>query len=221
VPRLTLDDPVFREPSRNPAYRDGDEFPAGQGTVASGVDPRTPVLFDLTRDLPDNVIRNGAGQVVARLGSFRKEGGKTVVDLYGDLKRHEMGPNLAESINEISGDDATPIPLDPRNRRTPSSFLTENLWGVGSTAPYMHDGRATTLAEAILEHATSSPNDPSEAAASRRAYLASSAADKKALVAFLESLVLFKLEEVDGAQQARLAPEGLPLRVRRSHRLRR
>jgi mono/diheme cytochrome c family protein len=220
VPRLTLNDPVFSEPSRNPAYRDGDAFPAGQGPVASGVDPQAPVTFDLTRDHPDNIIRNSSGQIVARLGSFKKEGSVTVVELFGDLKRHEMGPNLAESINEISGDDATPIRLDPRNRRTPSSFLTENLWGVGSTAPYMHDGRATTLAEAILEHATSNPNDPSEAAPSRRAYLASSAADKRALCAFLESLVIFKVEEVDGTAQAQVAPQ-VPLRIRRSHRLRR
>ena len=41
--------------------------------------------------------------------------------------------------------------------------MTENLWGVGSTAPYMHDGRATTLAEAILEHGTGASNDTSEA----------------------------------------------------------
>ena len=75
------------------------------------------------------------------------------MELFGDLKRHDMGPRLAEPVNEIAGDDVTPIPLNPRNRHTPDTFLTENLWGVGSTAPYMHDGRATTLAEAILEHA--------------------------------------------------------------------
>jgi len=32
------------------------------------------------------------------------------------------------------------------------TFMTENLWGVGSTAPYMHDGRASTLTEAIHWH---------------------------------------------------------------------
>src|SRR5690606_26733917 len=89
----------------------------------------------------------------------------------------------------------TPIPIDPRNRHTPDTFLTENLWGVGSTAPYMHDGRATTLAEAILAHATDDPADPSEAAPSRRAYLARTPADKQALIAFLDNLVLFKIEE--------------------------
>ena len=81
-----------------------------------------------------------------------------------------MGPRLAEPVNEIAGDDVTPIPLNPRNRHTPDTFLTENLWGVGSTAPYMHDGRATTLAEAIIEHAADNDN-VSEARFARAAYL--------------------------------------------------
>jgi len=31
-------------------------------------------------------------------------------------------------------------------------FITARLWGVADTAPYLHDGRAHTLAEAILLH---------------------------------------------------------------------
>jgi CxxC motif-containing protein (DUF1111 family) len=30
--------------------------------------------------------------------------------------------------------------------------MTEPLWGVGSTSPYGHDGRSTTLQEVILRH---------------------------------------------------------------------
>ena len=135
----------------------------------------------------------------------------------GDLKRHAMGPALAEPVNEIAGDDVTPIPVNPRNRHTPDTFMTENLWGVGSTAPYMHDGRATTLVEAVLEHATSSSSDPSEAAQSRRNYLNLGNSDKRALIAFLENLVLFKVEEVEGATVATIAPqgEGVNLRIPR------
>ena len=66
-------------------------------------------------------------------------------------------------------------------------FLTENLWGVGSTAPYLHDGRATTLTEAIPAHG-------GEAAASRDAFLGLPTKDQKALIAFLNDLVLFKTE---------------------------
>ena len=90
------------------------------------------------------------------------------MELFGDLKRHFMGPRLAEPVNEIAGDDVTPIPTNPRNRHTPETFLTENLWGVGSTAPYLHDGRATTLAEAIIEHGSGAPTTPAKAASRGR-----------------------------------------------------
>ncbi len=30
--------------------------------------------------------------------------------------------------------------------------MTKELWGVGSTGPYLHDGWGTTLTEAILDH---------------------------------------------------------------------
>jgi hypothetical protein len=174
VRQMLLDDPVFTEPSRHPAYRDA-AFPAGQDPVARGVDPDHPVRFDLTRDQPDNQIANPRGEVVFRLGSFvRDRRGRAVVELYGDLKRHDMGPALAEAIDEDGTGEAT--------------FLTRNLWGVGSTAPYLHDGRATTLTEAILEHG-------GEAQASRDAFAELAAAGQQALIAFLDNLVLFKMVE--------------------------
>jgi CxxC motif-containing protein (DUF1111 family) len=84
-----------------------------------------------------------------------------------------MGPGLAETIDEVGTGAAM--------------FLTENLWGVGSTAPYLHDGRATTLTEAILEHG-------GEAGGSRASFAALSTADQRDLLAFLNNLVLFKQE---------------------------
>jgi len=210
IPQLTLDTPVFSEPSQNAAYRDGATFPAGQPT-ANVLDPRNPITFDLTRDQPDNIIRDSSGRIRARLGSFtrRDSSGRTIIELYGDLKRHAMGPRLEEPVNEIAGDDVTPIPESPRNRHAPDTFLTENLWGVGSTAPYMHDGRATTLAEAIIEHAASNSDTASEARGARAAYLARSLPDKQALIAFLENLVLFKLEEEEEAAGAAAALQSL------------
>jgi hypothetical protein len=172
VPQLLLNDPVFSEPSRNANYRD-ETFPAGQNPRARGVDPRFPVSFDLTRDQPDNRILDAGGNVVYSLGSFQRDPqGRAIVALFGDMKRHNMGTKLAESIDE-EGTGA-------------SNFLTRNLWGVGSTAPYLHDGRATTLTEAILDHG-------GEAAASRAEFVARSLADKQALIAFLDNLVLFKM----------------------------
>lgn len=174
LPKLTLHDPIFREPSRNANFRDA-VFPGGQDPASRGVDPNFPITFDLTRDQPQNQIRDAAGRLVFRLGAFERDAGaRAVVRLFGDLKRHEMGSGLAEKIDEAE--------------TGASVFLTENLWGVGSTAPYLHDGRATTLTEAILEHG-------GEAQASREAFAALSPPEQQGLIAFLNNLVLFKLEE--------------------------
>jgi len=66
--------------------------------------------------------------------------------------------------------------------------LTTELWGVGSTAPYLHDGRATTLTEAILAHG-------GEAREERSAFLALTTSRQADIIAMLENLVLFKAEE--------------------------
>ncbi|HEY3079740.1 MAG TPA: di-heme oxidoredictase family protein [Chloroflexota bacterium] len=184
-PRMYLDDPIFSEPSRTPSswpswlawpYRDA-KFPTGQDPVTYGVDPANSISFDLTRDQPDNRVKNSSGLTV-RLGSFRRDGTlpqpRAIIELLGDLKRHSMGIALAEPIKDDGVAEDT--------------FMTENLWGVGSTAPYMHDGRASTLTEAIHWHG-------GEAEPSRNAFFAlTNEADQKALIAFLNNQVLFKVE---------------------------
>lgn len=60
-------------------------------------------------------------------------------------------------------------------------FRTAPLRGVRFSAPYLHDGRAATLADAIAAHG-------GEAQASRDKFLGLSAADRGFLVAFLSSL---------------------------------
>lgn len=170
-PSLVLDDALFSEPSQQPSYRDA-IFPAGQDPVARGVDPAFPLTFDLTQDILENQVP--VGNQIVHLGNHTSNGnGGAVIALFGDLKRHDMGPGLAEGIDEVGTGAAT--------------FLTENLWGVGSTAPYLHDGRATTITEAILEHG-------GEAAASRAAFQGLATASQRNLVAFLNNLVLFKRE---------------------------
>jgi hypothetical protein len=176
IPQLPLKDPVFSEPSQHPAYRDA-SFPAGQSPAARGLTWHYPITFDLTKDQPDNQLRDGSGNVVHALGSFKTDAqGRAIIELYGDLKRHNIGGRLAESIDE--------------ERTGAGVFLTRNLWGVGSTGPYLHDGRATTLTEAILEHG-------GEAIDSRRNFLnpmITSYDQQHALIAFLNNLVLFKTE---------------------------
>jgi CxxC motif-containing protein (DUF1111 family) len=52
----------------------------------------------------------------------------------------------------------------------------------------LHDGRATTVTEAILEHG-------GEGKAAKDNFVALSTQSKKDLCEFIESLVLFKMEE--------------------------
>ena len=75
----------------------------------------------------------------------------------------------------------------PNMRETDQTFMTRGLWGIGSTPPYMHDGRATTLTEAILEHG-------GEGQAAQAAFRALSVAQQQHVIAFLNNLVLFKAE---------------------------
>jgi CxxC motif-containing protein (DUF1111 family) len=60
-------------------------------------------------------------------------------------------------------------------------FVTARLWGIADTAPYMHDGRATTLTEAILLHG-------GEALAVRNSFDALSDIHKIAVLTFLRTL---------------------------------
>lgn len=173
IPSMTLDNTVFYEPSQHASFRDL-QFPAMTDPQAHGLLPALAVQFDLTRDLPDNVFERNDGSVV-RLGDFQTDAqGRGIVALFSDLKRHNMGAALAEPIDE--------------NGIAANLFITQELWGVGSTPPYLHDGRATTLNEAIILHA-------GEAASASAAYKSATTDDQQALIAYLENLVLFKLEE--------------------------
>lgn len=90
------------------------------------------------------------------------------VPAFSDLKVHNMGPRLEEKASGVS---------DEVNR----SFITARLWGVADTAPYMHDGRAPTLFEAILQH-------DGDAFDQREAFRGLSDEDQAKLIAFLKSL---------------------------------
>jgi len=92
---------------------------------------------------------------------------------YTDLLLHDMGPGLADNMGE--------------GNASGSQWRTSPLWSIGLTEgisggeAYLHDGRARSLAEAILWH-------DGEAAASKEAFRTMSALDRAALIAFLESL---------------------------------
>ncbi len=104
---------------------------------------------------------------LVQVGFQPAPGGGVLVPLFADLKRHAMGPGLAETFD--NGD----IPND--------QFTTARLWGIGDTAPYLHDGRATTLYRAIIAHG-------GEAQAVRDAFLALPAVQQSRIIAFLKKL---------------------------------
>src|SRR5262249_27869616 len=75
----------------------------------------------------------------------------SVEGIYSDLLLHRMGAEMvgAGAYYEV----VVPIPdSDPSAGPQPSEWRTPPLWGVADSVPYMHDGRAKTLEEAIKFH---------------------------------------------------------------------
>jgi hypothetical protein len=92
-----------------------------------------------------------------------------VKNIFTDFKRHDLGAGFHEREY-----DGTLV----------KQLLTEPLWGVATTAPYGHDGRSISLEEVILRHG-------GEARSSRDAFAALSSDDRRKLLEFLGTLVLF------------------------------
>lgn len=172
IPSMTINDPVFREPSRVPGYAEP-RFPDGADPVAHGLDGAAAVSFDMRSDQPNNLVTLDTGAAY-HLGALKVDAdGGAVAHWYTDLKRHDMGERLSD-------------PSDPLGIGA-AMFLTRSLAGVGSTGPWLHDGHATTLDEAIVAHG-------GEGADSRDAYGALSDDEKAEIVSFLENLVIFQAD---------------------------
>lgn len=113
------------------------------------------------------------------------------VPFFSDLHTHDMGAALADITAQ--GSDINGVCIQPR------MFLTRPLWGVADTGPWLHDGRATSLMQAILLHGDSTAplSSRSEAAPIIDFFEKLSADDKQAVVNFLLSLRL-PLEQPQG-----------------------
>ncbi|MEP1868125.1 MAG: hypothetical protein ABJJ44_01205, partial [Paraglaciecola sp.] len=93
TPALTVNTPTFYEPSLHNDYRD-EAFPAGADIPL----PNVAIEFDITEDIFVNPLELSSGQT---LGEFEKdENSSAIVRLYGDMKRHDMGADLAEDFDE-------------------------------------------------------------------------------------------------------------------------
>jgi CxxC motif-containing protein (DUF1111 family) len=113
--------------------------------------------------------------------------------IYSDLLLHDLGESLGDiatyygspSSSGSSGDIAE---ARERARQTgapavATEWRTPPLWGVANSAPYLHDGRARTIREAIEQHG-------GEAAATVNRYSQLSRGDRIALFNFLHSLTV-------------------------------
>ena len=92
---------------------------------------------------------------------------------YTDMLLHDMGPDLADGRRVFAANG--------------NEWRTPPLWGIGLTevisgrTTFLHDGRARSLAEAILWHG-------GEAEPSKEAFRTMAEAERKALLQFLRSL---------------------------------
>jgi hypothetical protein len=100
--------------------------------------------------------------------------GSMTIEVFSDFKRHDVGTALADN--------------QPFNQIEPNQFITPPLWGIALSAPYLHDGRARTLQDAILQHA-------GDAQAVRNNFAALTADQQSQIVEFL--LTLGSQENVD------------------------
>ncbi len=185
---LGLGNPLQAQPASlsQPGYR-----PRGLDLTDQQCDQMTAYIASLSR--PREVIPPSAAEAaraVAGKKHFKQIGCinchtsdlAEAQGIYSDLLLHEMGEGLGgggfygEEPSETSGQ-----PDFDGSSTSPSEWRTPPLWGVADSAPYLHDGRAATLAEAIKLHA-------GQASPSANRFTALSGVQQEELIAFLNTL---------------------------------
>ncbi len=130
------------------------------GTLRSG-EVKAPIVIDLSTQSFAKTLR-------------RNDKGEWLIPLYSDLKRHLI---VDEQVNDLGNE------LQAQRFVERDVFLTPRLWGVGSTAPYGHNGSFRMLDEIIAAHG-------GDARFARDQYLALDPSERDTVVAFLRSLVI-------------------------------
>ncbi len=115
----------------------------------------------------DQTIRLDLARLVDRTAE-----GAYILRAFTDLKRHDMCDDEVNFFcNEQLKQDNVGLEL----------FMTQKLWDVATSAPYGHQGNCSTLTQVILGHG-------GESRAARDAYVALPKPDRKAVLAFLNTL---------------------------------
>jgi CxxC motif-containing protein (DUF1111 family) len=128
-------------------------------------DPRGVQLFADTLCAVCHVpaVRTRADYPIAQLAGID-------APIFSDLLLHDMGDALADGLTD--------------GRATSQQWRTAPLIGLRFVRPYLHDGRAATVEQAIELHDAAG----SEARASTDRFHALGAADRQALIAYVQSL---------------------------------
>jgi Di-haem oxidoreductase, putative peroxidase len=138
-----------------------DPAPYDMAGTLRAAEVRTPIRIDLsTLPFARTLQRNDKGE--------------WLIPLMSDLKRHLIVDDQVDALgNELQAQRFVERDV----------FLTPRLWGVGSTAPYGHNGAFRMLDEVIAAHG-------GDARFSRDAYLALEPDERDSVVAFLRALVI-------------------------------
>ena len=137
-----------------------------------------PAPYDMAGTLRASEVRTPIRVDLSSLpfakGLQKNDRGEWLIPLYSDLKRHLI---VDETVNALGNE------LQAQRFVERDVFLTPRLWGVGSTAPYGHNGAFRMLDEIIAAHG-------GDARFARDAYLALEPDKRDSVVAFLRSLVI-------------------------------
>lgn len=136
---------------------------------------------------PDDVQRNleihAGEELFGKIGCAQchRPSVGDITEIYSDLLLHDIGLNGSNS----SYYGGPPIDLvgtgDPKRSAGGNEFRTPPLWGVADSAPYLHDGRAKNLRDAINAHG-------GQAGQSSRQFALLNLSQQKQLLKFLGSL---------------------------------
>jgi cytochrome c peroxidase len=138
-----------------------------------------------------NVVNDGSGHPPLKPPKFQPF---LAQNLFTDFKRHDLGSNFHEiQFNGLVNKE----------------FLTMALHGVGTTAPYGHDGRSHDLREVILRHG-------GEAQDARDKFAGQDVQIQNEILAFLRSLILFPPDDTPSTLQG-IAPDCVGLQKARDN----
>jgi RNA polymerase sigma factor (sigma-70 family) len=172
------------------------------GIVATGLDMDEADCDALTGYVRSLAVPIAIGPVDERESSQMKSGEETfksigcaqchlpklgsIDGIYSDLLLHDMSPALGDSdaYSVFDGDPPRPGPAAAPERSGASTiqeWRTPPLWGLRDSAPYLHDGRAATIDQAIAMHA-------GQGGTSAKRYAELSPRRKRHLATFLGSL---------------------------------